>query len=396
MLATIIVFNSGCEQILPKRNDIEDLTIIKVIGIDKSDGKYRVTTVMRSPNIAGSKSSKGGQYDGGGGAADPKIIVTEGRTIFEAVRLMNTQSHREVFLGRTEHLIIGEEAARDNTRKIIDYFVRDFNLRLDINVFMVLGNTAQAIIEDTAEEPSFIGDTLTNFKESYGEASMSNKLTLADFAYRIDSKTSVPYIPSLLKIEGTHETGQGGPTPSIQMIGLGVLKEDRFKYYMDQQDTMAFNFITGDFKAGVIIVKDNTGQDVSLYIIKAKKKVKSVIKDENVEILIEIQTASVINEQHSIENIYIEEILKKLESKQEETIKQMVAEVIKKAQIQNTDVFGLGDMIYHQHPVKWRKIEDKWDKVFPEIKVSIKVDSIIKRTFIIEEPNEYQKKREER
>ena len=58
----------------------------------------------------------------------------------------------------------------------------------------------------------------------------------------------------------------------------------------------------------------------------------------------------------------------------------------------NTDIFGLGDAIYHQHPGKWKDIEDKWEELFPKMKINVNVESKINRTYDIKEPNQYEKK----
>lgn len=397
VILTLILFiflgvSSGCANVLPKRAEIEDITIIKVVGVDKTEKGYRLTTVERSTTKDG--GGAGGGQQGGPEAVEPKIMMAEGRTIVESIKNLTTHSHKDVFLGRTEQIIFGVEAARDNIRKVVDYFIRDHELRLDANVYIAPHSTAEDLINGAVADQMFLGDTLRELTLNHGEASMAADVKLVDLAGRLDSETAVPYIPCLLLPQNIHKQADKPLNPAVQLVGVGVFKEGSFQYYLDGTETMAFNLITGDFVSGVIIVKDMTGQDVSLEITKTSRRIRTSINNAIVSVDLEIKAASAIDEQQSAENIYDEQSINYLEWQQEKEIRDMVLNVIKKAQSINTDVFGFGETIYRQHPGKWRQIEDRWNEVFPAMSVNVNVQSVIKRTYIIREPNEYPKKEE--
>ncbi len=47
---------------------------------------------------------------------------------------------------------------------------------------------------------------------------------------------------------------------------------------------------------------------------------------------------------------------------------------IEKVKELNTDVFGIGQNIYRNHPNYWEAHQDEWDTLFKELEVNIEVD----------------------
>ncbi|WP_350338270.1 Ger(x)C family spore germination C-terminal domain-containing protein [Clostridium caldaquaticum] len=43
-------------------------------------------------------------------------------------------------------------------------------------------------------------------------------------------------------------------------------------------------------------------------------------------------------------------------------------------------MFGFLACISQQNLKEWKKLKDKWDEIFPEVKVSVSVDFVIRRT----------------
>lgn len=383
IISIMMISSTGCENLIGSHEDIENLELMNVIGVDKQKNIVKLIGVSQA-----AKSPGGGR---GAPEIEPVIQISEGDTIFNATRLMHTYSTKKPFWGLAEQIIIGEDAARTSLPEIIDFFTRDHELRLNMDVFIVKGNSAEDIIKSSSSGKSFIGNTLKSLTKSVGDASMSTEVKLYELANMLDSKTSCPYLPCLQIVDGLKQSGSE-PNASLKLMGLAVFKDDKLLYYLDGNETRGFNFIIGKVKSGPIVVKDPTGQEVSLEIITSNAKIKTYINDEIPSADINIKVSSNITEQRSAQNLILEEPLNFLKSQQDNVIKSEVSNVIKLAQERNTDIFGFGDTIFHQHPGEWKKIEDKWEETFPDMKINVNVESKINRTYNIEQPSRYKKK----
>ena len=72
---------------------------------------------------------------------------------------------------------------------------------------------------------------------------------------------------------------------------------------------------------------------------------------------------------------------------QADIVKEDVHSIIAFAQDHNVDILGFGKGMFKQHPVRWEKIKDDWDNIFPNLSVDIEVKSRILRTYDITQPN---------
>lgn len=373
---------NGCKVSFPEREDVKNLEFIKVIGMDKQKDRVKLTCIS---NIA-----KGGG-EGGAPEIEPSLLIAESDTAFNAMRMLHTYSKKKPFIGMAEYFIIGEEGAKYGLGSLTDFVIRDHESRLNTMVFIAKGKSAEKLMKDAVENQLIIGDILESLVKRSGNNSMSKRVYLYELSSMMDSKTLSPYVPCIEIIDGIAQEGTNTES-SISLAGLAVFKGDKLLYYLDGNETRAFNFISGDVNSGVINVKDIGGQEVSLEIINATRKIKTHINDEIPSIDLTIRFSSNIDEQWSSEDITREEALEFINSQQSKLIKKEILKVINKAQQKNTDIFGFGYAIHHQHPGKWQYIEDKWEEIFPKIKINVDVKSMIDRTYDIEEPTQHEKK----
>ena len=69
-----------------------------------------------------------------------------------------------------------------------------------------------------------------------------------------------------------------------------------------------------------------------------------------------------------------------------ESLRESELRGMKKRWETNSDVLGLGNLIYRKKPRVWEEIEDDWDDIFPELEVDIIVEVEQKRTGLVSTP----------
>ena len=197
-------------------------------------------------------------------------MSSEGKTVFEVARKFQTYNEKQVFWGYAEFFIIGEEAAREDIIKYLDLLSRGQELRHNSRILIVKDATAEELLAISKTGALYVPQLLNNLLNSTGFMSVSGKLELIELMGRLDDEYSDIIIPAL-HIAPKDPDGQkkaGSDEIEIRLEGYAVFKDAKLITFADKQESMGINFITNKVKSGVINVKDSTGSEVALEIIK--------------------------------------------------------------------------------------------------------------------------------
>ena len=127
---SVFVFLSGCWD----RREINELAIVKAIGIDKIDKNYEVTLQIINPGVVSGNQSN---YD------SPVSTFSEvGTTVLEAIRHLTVDIPRRPYFAHLRMIIISEEVARDGISPFLDFLLRDHEQRPD--VYLVVSKEKRA------------------------------------------------------------------------------------------------------------------------------------------------------------------------------------------------------------------------------------------------------------
>lgn len=381
-LILLITF-TGCKSITMSRHEIRDLEFIRAIAIDKSlseEGYVRLT--ISSQRV----SSKG---DGQSEEKESITVYSEGRTVSEAMRNFNKYLEKEPFLGHLEYIVIGEEAARDGILKYIDFFSRDHEVRLNMNVFLMKSGRAEELMEKASSKGKFIFDKLGGLIKNRTEHSMTNIVNLIEVMYILDLEFLNLYIPCIEMVKVTKNENGPNSSMDVKMSGLAIFERDKLVGHLDDSMARGLNWLMDKIYSGIIVVNSQKGSKISLEIVDSKTKIQPEIKDDNLFVKVKVNVFSNIDEIQSSENIFNGETISFLERQQGQIVKEEIEKVIEYAQQEvGLDFFGIGGKFFHKYPIVWEDIyRKKWRAVFPEVKFEVTVNSSIRKTYDIKQPN---------
>ena len=137
----IVTALSGCSQIALGRTEIDKLFITRIFSIDEAQGgkvKITLTTKSLSTGGAGQQTVQKGES-----------IVSEGDTVFEAVRNLMVYSDKKPNFGHTEYILFGETIARKGILPYLDFFSRQNDIRNSAKLYIVKGDTADSLVKRT-------------------------------------------------------------------------------------------------------------------------------------------------------------------------------------------------------------------------------------------------------
>lgn len=381
VLATTLL--AGCWN----RREIETLGFVTAVGADqvKEENKVRLTVHIAKPFAIGTSSE--------GKAVTEKpfwVVSTTGDTVFEAVRQFSWKSPRRLYWAHNRFLLIGEDFARNGIKELTDWFSRDHESRRLIHIIVAKGTTAWDLLQAEFElEPmpaeGGLGIAL-NVQKSLSTIPKSN---LHDFLIRLESEgiepvaigaEVIPMKPQY-NIEGELERKEIKARAGER--GTAVFKGTRLVGWLNQTETRGYNWIMGEVKSGILVVKQPGNEDnlASLEILRGKSRLTPKIENSKVSIKIEIEATANLGElQGSSDLLHHVVIWNVLEQEMADAIKNEVIAALGKARELNSDIFGFGREIYRTNPKKWAELRDRWDEIFPHLDVQIEVKANLQKT----------------
>lgn len=348
--------------------ELNELGIVMGVGIDKGDKTEAVkltAQVIKAGEIAPTD-----QKSGGSGKAYINFEDT-GNTIFAAVRDITSQSSRRLYFAHNQVLILGRSAAESGVTKYLDFFMRDPETRLNVYI-LVARDSAESVLDTDPQLEKVPANTISKLIE--GEAKSSSQemaVKLKDFKDNLMVKTSAPVAPIV-------EITEDGGKKTAKINGTAVFKGDRMVGELNKTEGRGLLWVLGKVESGIIETTSSKGNWVSLEIVRAKGKFSTELENGKVKVTITISEEGNIGEGSGYEDITSLSEVAFLEKQKCEVIKEEVMAAIKKAKELDADIFSFGESVHHKYPKQWTKMEDQWDKIFPEIEVEVKVDAKIR------------------
>lgn len=349
------------KELVVGRTEIENLYPITLAGIDKNNKneseKYLITSV--SPTT---------EED----AVKPNNVMTiTGETAFEANRILGTYAENDIYWGHSQYIILGEEAAKENVFKYLDFFMRDNEPRMTIMPLVVMGRSSQEVINLMYEQNMDISQTVNNIVANFNLTSYSSGMKFVEFI-NLMSQSEDGYLPCLLleaetkelKVEQSKEEVQKGEFENINKSenkdyilhspGYAIIKDGKVIDYLLNEQGRGLSWIINKIVSGVIVV-EHEGVKYNLEITKGSSKIKPQIEGDllQAEIVVEVATnITEISEQNKTIN---DELVEVLQTKLGDVVKKEVTEVVEITQKHEIDILGIGDRFHHKYPVKWEK-----------------------------------------
>ncbi len=393
VIMLLILLLTGCSdgQPFPLRKEIDELNLIRVIAVDKSEVPNHIKVTVTSQKAAGG-GGQSGTGEAGGGNEQVIVLSAMEKTVQAAVRHFQTYTNKHVFWGHSSYYLIGEDAAKEDIVKYLDFFARDHDLRPNSEVYIIYGQAGD-ILEKSNLPGFFIADFLESLSENTEYLATSGSLQVLQLMIELDENRIFGIAVPMLSLDGELTKAKGTQHPltkGVRVEGYAVIKDFKLVGYMNQSDSRGYNFIKNEGYKASIDITDRDGENVGMEIMRVRTKI--IPREENgqlVGVRIISRIEANIDEVHTKRDIFKEDSLKYLEQQQSEVVKKEMESSVKLAQKLNADFLGIGKAVHQKHPVLWERMKDRWNELFQELDIEIEVESHINRTYDIREPNGY-------
>ena len=374
---------SGCWN----RRELNDLAVSVAVGVDKRNNRILLSDqVLNVEAISGGKGSSG-VY------APVNLFQEEGHSFQEAARKMTRKSSRKIYVGQLQVLVLGEDFARSGVAKVLDHISRDHEYRSDFLVIIAREVDARDVLQVFTPLEKTPATKLKNSLEVSSKAwGVTTAVQFREFTSNVISKSREAVLTGV-NISGALEAGNSSdninrisPSARIYSSGLAVFKRDRMLGWLNEEESLVYNFTRGHIKSAVIEQPCAKGRKdhrrVSVELLRTKTKMKGSLEKGRPIVSIFIQGDGVVTDAQCELDYTDPSTLDQIGRGVNEQIKSAIDSAVDIMQKRyNSDIFGFGELFERKHPSFWKKEKDNWDEVFPRIQVRIQSQIVVKQMY---------------
>ncbi|MCZ8520787.1 MULTISPECIES: Ger(x)C family spore germination protein [Paenibacillus] len=363
------------------RIEIDQRGFVVGVGIDRNKGKgvsretsggmdkYMGTYQMVVPSGLKAGDSKGPA----GGKAYFNISATE-NSMHSLTGKLSTKTSRAPYFEHLKLIIISSEVAR--TREfadILDFFLRDNEMRRNVKIMVSEGRAEQVlnVLPLSENMPvNYIESTAKNKRKSNYMLPESRIGDVHEHMLTEQSFTVQKVVP--------YEEG-------VSLTGSALFdgRNKRMVAFLSGEETQALNFLRGEVTGG-IVETEISGRTVDLEVERAKRKIEVNWPPGGTPVFsVYIQVEGTLGKSFAKLDLTnsptISDIEAKLNARIEEGCRKLLKVLQKKY---GKDAAGLGAHLREEHYKQWTAIEDNWEygeELFRSAQVHIQSDVKIRR-----------------
>ncbi len=313
---------TGCRgSVYSNHRDTEDLRVVEALGLDIEGEGLRL-----SLSCARGKEDKGAA-----------VISRSGADISSAMSAAEDfVGERELFYAHSQYLIFGEEYARLGLESALDYLARSGELRLGLELFVLRGDTAEALITGSGEDSS-AGKALAGISRDAERRGGGRPFSARETIRSLSSHGAA--LICALKTEDTEGrvfTEAEGVVPSA--AGYAVIKNGVLAGWLEPELAAAAELMLGKLGSDGPALRDTKGGQLRLEYEAGDCKTKT--KGDTVIIEARLR-ANLAEADTGAEKISRRDYLSALESELAEDMKERILKVLELSRELEADFLGL-------------------------------------------------------
>ena len=380
----ICVLTSGCTSIYNNYKEIEQLLVIRTMGLDEQGGGIMLSLASAA------------------GSSQPRRLSAAGDSITTAMeRIYNYSYEEQLFLSHVEHIVIGEDAAEKGIDDYLGYISRTPEMRLDMPIYVVIGSTAKDAVMQVGDGKRGISEVLETVEVSSRRRGDSGIYTAADVlrdsmrwgsalicALECTEASETPDNSGKIQSSQTQESPQPGngrnesPQLTAAAQGFAVMREGKLCRYLNREQSIAVGFLRNDIGISDVQVKDKYGDLVVLEIDSGGSRIKpqwtapGELKglDVHVDVGASVIEISGGGELQSAE--YTDHLTAQLEA----LISDYTKQTLQASKELKADFLGLATAVENHSPENFRLLSRDFPDLLPELELSITVSGQLRHT----------------
>lgn len=368
IIILIPLFLSGCYNY----RELNDLGITTAVSIDydKDKNSFNVIAQLINPVKQQDATSSG----------EPVFVSfqSEGKTIQEAFRLIILDSPKQLYGSHLQIVILSEEAVQSKLPEILDFFIRDPELRSEFKVIIAKNNESlKSISIQTLLDNLSSSNLLASLETQSKKVGIATIQTLNEITNMYLNPHLEIIMPSLI-LEGNIQEGESQENvtnttskANVFISTTAIFKDNKLITYLTEEESKALNLIKGDLEDTILNV--NIDDD---YIVFEPNRVKTKeeVDIQKNKLKVSVEGFARINEVSSYVDLTSPKEIDRLKDELNKTIEEMIKNTFYKIRDEyKTDVFGINNLYYKKDPKYFKENCQNWyEDIFPNIEIEVK------------------------
>lgn len=299
----------------------------------------------------------------------------EGESIVAISKFINTENYFSMFYEDIQILVFSESVARDGIGDLLDFFLRNAEMRQRLKLFVTTGK-AEDILENKARigEPNsiYIAKLINNTFESL---TFAGKADLRQVAKAINEHRSF-FLPMVV-----------ADKEKVKLTKAAIFNnENKMVGEIDELDILGAKILRNKLKGGgAIVVPDPVNSDklAVFRLYEPTIKIKAYLQD-GISFAVDVKLVGDMNEHTEINQDAMDpDYIKAVEKEVAKEVTRSIKAAYSKQQELKAEVCDLGGVVYRQYPQYWKEVKDHWDdEIFPDVPLDVKVKVVIRSAVI--------------
>lgn len=330
---------SGCTggDVLPYAREIEGMDLVRTVGVD-GGSPVRVTV------------STGRQSQSGGADGAALTLTQAGESISAACLSIQGKSGANLFYGHVEQLLLGEALARQGVYEPLEYVLDDIEMRLDTELYLVAGGTAEAAIVSAAEEGS-AADRLEAMTADAGLRSWCAPRTVGAVLEEL-LESGCSYTAAVV------QTGEG----QLDGWGYGLLRDGKLVGWAGGDVARGIHLLNGAVEADLVTVETEDLGTATVRLVGAETTVEARFDGETFTgLTVDCRVDANLAEGGARLDQESPADTAALAAEVEKVVRARLGAALSLCRAYGGDFFGLARRACIAAPWQWARLEEQWD-----------------------------------
>ena len=293
LVVVMICFLGGCYNY----EELNSIAIISAIGIDHKDGEFRVSYQIVNSNNASNNT----------GYEQASVVVYDypAKSLEESAREASLLTSKRLFASHARVVVISEEVARNYLPEVMDFIYRNPDIRNEFYMVMTKGNSPSDVLKVMTPLVNISGEDIANslinsneimgINESVMFSELLNKYlnprwdvvmpsieiinsrdnrgknisNISDSDRGNNNRDAKDIDKSEKDMEGesTENLKKSDYDANILISTMGVFRGSEFLGFLTEEESISYNFITGNLNKTLIEYECDDNKFVVLDII---------------------------------------------------------------------------------------------------------------------------------